>query len=327
MNKGSKPMIKEKVYAGIDVSKDRLDIAVHMSEQQWKFPNDDKGIDQAVACLSKLSLELVVLEATGGIETPSATALAAAGVSVAVVNPRQVRDFAKSTGKLAKTDSLDALVLAHFAAAIHPAPRALPDATAQEFTAILTRRRQLVEMITAEGNRLFSARKSVKARIQAHISWLEQELSDTNKDMDQAIRESPVWREKDSLLQSVPGAGPVLSKTLLAQLPELGTLNRKQIAALVGVAPLNRDSGKYRGKRIVWGGRAAVRAVLYMATLTATRHNPVIKTFYQRLCDAGKPKKVVLTACMRKFLTILNTILKHRTPWRPVESHIFGPCS
>lgn len=324
MNKGDKSMKPEKIFAGIDVSKHSLDIAIHISGQQWQFPNDDQGIDQAISCLSELSPELVVMEATGGIELPSATALAAAGLPVAIVNPRQVRDFAKSTGRLAKTDSLDALVLAHFASAIRPVPRELPSAEAQEFTAILTRRRQLVEMITAEGNRLFSARKSVKARIKAHILWLEQELSNTNKDMDQAIRESPVWRDKDALLQSVPGAGPVLSKTLLAQLPELGNMNRKQIAALVGVAPLNRDSGKFHGKRTVWGGRAAVRAVLYMATLTATRYNPTIQAFYQRLCDAGKPKKVALTACMRKLLTIMNAILKHRTPWHPVESHISG---
>ena len=316
-------MKTEKIFAGIDVCKDSLDIAIHMSGQQWQFSNDDEGINQVVSCLSELSPELVVMEATGGIELPGAVAIAAAGLPVAVVNPRQVRDFAKSTGRLAKTDSLDAQILAHFAAAIRPIPRALPDVTTQEFTAILTRRRQLVEMITAEGNRLLSARKSVKARIQAHISWLEQELSNTNHDMDQAIRDSPVWTEKDALLQSVPGVGPVLSKTLLAQLPELGTMNRKQIAALVGVAPLNRDSGKLRGKRSVWGGRASVRAVLYMATLAATRYNPTIETFYQRLCNAGKPKKVGLTACMRKLITILNAILKHRTPWHTAESHIF----
>lgn len=315
------------MYVGIDVSKESLDVAVCPSGQQWNFTSDDKGIDQVVTCIQELSPTLVVLEATGGIELPIAASLGTAGVPVAVVNPRQVRDFAKATGQLAKTDALDAHSLAHFAAAIRPTPRILPDAIAQEFSAILTRRRQLVEMLTAERNRFHAARKSVRERIQSHISWLEQELNDTNEDLDQTIRRSPLWREKNSLLQSAPGVGPVLSKTLLAQLPELGTLNRKQIAALVGVAPFNRDSGKYRGKRTVWGGRATVRAVLYMATLTATRSNPIIKAFYERLCAAGKAKKVALTACMRKLLTILNAMLKHHKPWYHVDSQIVSSCS
>ncbi len=314
-------------YVGIDVSKESLDIAVSPTGQQWDFTNDDKGIDQAVSCLQELSPSLVVLEATGGIELPVAASLGAVGVPVAVVNPRQARDFAKATGQLAKTDDLDAHSLARFAAAVRPTPHALPDATAQEFSAILTRRRQLVGMLTAERNRLLVARKSVRGRIQAHISWLEQELNDTNDDLDQTIRRSPLWREKDALLQSAPGVGPVLSRTLLAQLPELGTLNRKQIAALVGVAPLNRDSGKYRGKRSVWGGRSAIRMVLYMATLSATRSNPVIEAFYNRLCTAGKPKKVALTACMRKLLIILNAMLKHRKSWYHVDSQIVCSCS
>lgn len=315
------------MYVGIDVSKANLDVAVSPSGQQWDFINDDNGIDQAVSCLQELSPTLVVLEATGGIELPVAASLGAVGIPVAVINPRQARDFAKATGQLAKTDDLDAHSLAHFAAAVRPTPRALPDATAQGFAAILTRRRQLVEMLTAEKNRLFAARKSVRGRIQAHISWMEQELNDTNDDLDRTIRRSPLWREKDSLLQSVPGVGPVLSRTLLAQLPELGTLNRKQVAALVGVAPLNRDSGKYRGKRTVWGGRSAVRMVLYMATLSATRSNPVIEAFYNRLCAAGKPKKVALTACMRKLLIILNAMLKHRKSWYHVDSQIVCSCS
>jgi len=315
-------------YVGIDVAKKSIDIAIHLSDQRWNLTNDDEGIDQALSCLKGLDPALVVLEATGGLEMALAAALAAAAVPVVVVNPRQVRDFAKATGKLAKTDTIDARVLAHFAAAVNPAPRPLPDAETQEFTAILARRRQVVDMLTAESNRLNSAKKPVRERIRAHIDWLERELADINKDLDRAVRNSPVWREKENLLRSVKGVGPVLARTLLAQLPELGTLNRKQIAALVGVAPLNRDSGQFRGKRSVWGGRASVRAVLYMATLTATRHNPTIATFYTRLTAIGKPKKLALTACMRKLLTILNAILKHRTPYSPVNSRqIFGPCS
>ena len=320
-------METEKVYAGIDVAKRKLDMAVHLSEQRWDFTNDDEGINQAVSCLQELSPELVVLEATGGIELPIAASLAVAGIPVAIVNPRQVRDFAKATGKLAKTDALDAQVLAHFAAAIRPTPRPLPDAIAQEFAAILARRRQLIEMLTAEKNRFPTALKPVRERIKAHISWLEQELADTDRELENNIRKSPLWREKDSLLQSVPGVGPVLSTTLLAHLPELGTLNRKQVAALVGVAPLNRDSGRFRGKRTIWGGRAAVRSILFMATLSATRYNPVIKAFYKRLCAAGKAKKVALTACMRKLLTILNSILRHHTPWRYIDSQIVVPYS
>ncbi len=268
--------------------------------------------------IKELSPVLVVLEATGGIELPVVASLGASGVPVAVVNPRQARDFGKATGKLAKTDVLDAKMLAHFAAAVHPEPKALPDATAQGFAAILARRRQLVEMLVAEKNRSRTAIKPVRERIRKHISWLKQELDSTDKDLDQAVRGSPLWREKDDLLKSVPGVGPVLSSTLLGQLPELGTLNRKQIAALVGVAPLNRDSGKFRGKRSIWGGRASVRSVLYMSTLVATRHNPVIKAFYKKLCAAGKLKKVALTACMRKLLTILNAMIRNRTRWSPI---------
>jgi transposase len=238
-------------------------------------------------------------------------------VPVVVVNPRQVRDFAKATGKLAKTDALDAQTLAHFAEVIRPELRPLPDEQTQALAAILARRRQLVEMLTAEKNRLASARTSVRKSLRTHITWLERELSHTDRDLAHAIRESPVWREKEELLQSAPGVGPVVTSTLLANLPELGTLTGKQIAALIGVAPFNRDSGTLRGTRTVWGGRAQVRAVLYMGTLVATRFNPVIRAFYQRLCAAGKPKKVALTACMRKLLIILNAMLKHRTPWRP----------
>ncbi len=308
-------MEKGKMYVGIDVAKESLEVAVRSSGERWSFSNNETGIGEAVARLRELSPALVVMEATGGLEMPLAAALGVAKVPVAVVNPRQVRDFAKSTGKLAKTDGLDAQVLAHFAAAVRPEPRLLPDAQAQELSYILARRRQLIEMTTAEKNRLGSAPDIVKQRIQAHIAWLKQELANTDYDLRRCVKESPVWREQDNLLRSVPGVGPVLATTLLAELPELGTLNRRQIAALVGVAPFNRDSGTLRGKRTVWGGRAPVRAALYMATLVAARHNPVIRNFYQRLCTAGKAKKVALTASMRKLLTILNAMLKHRTPW------------
>lgn len=308
-------MEKEKVYAGIDVAKKSLDIAIHDTGQQWSFLNDDTGISTAVNHLKELAPALVVLEATGGIELPITAALAVAEIPVVVVNPRQVRDFAKATGRLAKTDIIDARVMAQFAAAVRPAPRPLIDTQTQELKDVLVRRRQIVEMVTAEKNRLNKAGNNVRRRIQEHIIWLEQELSDIDGELRRSIQASPLWREKDNLLKSTPGVGPVLSVTLLTELPELGTLNRRQIAALVGVAPLNRDSGTLRGKRTVWGGRAPVRAALYMATLVATRYNPVIRDFYQRLCGTGKAKKVALTACMRKLLTILNAILKHRTPW------------
>ena len=308
-------MEKEKVYVGIDVARESMDVAVHPAGQRRRFTNDDRGISQAVALLRQLSPELVVLEATGGIEMPLTAALVEAGIPTAVVNPRQVRDFAKATGRLAKTDTLDAQVMADFAAAVRPAPRPLPDAETQEMGAIIARRRQLVEMLTAEKNRLYTARSLVKPHILVHLAWLEKELASLNDELSRRIRGSSVWREKDNLLRSIPGVGPILSATLLSELPELGKLNRRQVAALVGVAPLNRDSGTLRGKRTVWGGRASVRAVLYMATVVATRHNPLIRAFYQRLCAAGKAKKVALTACMRKLLTILNAVLKHRTPW------------
>jgi transposase len=261
------------------------------------------------------------LEATGGLQMPVAGTLASAGLPLSMVNPRQVRDFARAIGRLAKTDRLDAQVLAHFAEAVRPTPHALPDAQTQELTALLTRRHQVVEMLTAEKNRLRTSRESVRQRIQDHIRWLEQELADLDDDLEGTLRESPLWREKDNLLRSVPGIGRVVSITLLADLPELGTLSRHHIAALVGVAPLNRDSGRFRGKRTVWGGRARVRAALYMAALTASRDNPIIKAFYRRLCGAGKARKVALTACMRKLLIILNSMVKHRQAWDPDVQH------
>lgn len=305
------------VFVGIDVSKAQLDLALR-AEGRFAGPNTEAGIAQVLTRLRALSPTLVVMEATGGLELPLTGALAAAGMPVVVVNPRQVRDFAKATGKLAKTDALDAQVLAQFAEVIRPEPRPLPDDQTQMLAALLTRRRQLVEMLTAEKNRLATARTPIRKNLRAHITWLERALQQADTDLAEAIRQSSVWREKDELLRSVPGVGPVLTTTLLANLPELGTLTPKQIAALVGVAPLNRDSGTLRGARTVWGGRAQVRmALYYMGAIVAARFNPVIRSFYQRLCAAGKAKKVALVACMRKMLVILNAMLKHRTPWQP----------
>ncbi len=313
-------MANHPVYVGIDVAKAALDVAVSPTAERWTLAYTEREVAGLVTRLTPLQPALVVLEATGGLEGPLVGALATAGLPVVVVNPRHVRDFAKATGLLAKTDALDASVLARFAAAIRPTPRPLPDAATQTLAALVTRRRQLVAMLTAERNRLGSAPRVLRAEIQAHITWLQRRLGRLDEDLNQAIRTSPAWRAQDDLLQSVPGVGPVLARTLLASLPELGRLNRKAIAALVGVAPLNRDSGTLRGRRRVWGGRAAVRAVLYMGTLVAVRHNPVLRAFYQRLRGVGKLPKVALTACMRKLLTILNAMLKQQTRWNPTHA-------
>ncbi len=302
-------------YVGIDVAKAHLDIAVRPSGEVWQVSYDTQGIADLLAQLAERSPTLVVLEATGGLETFLAGELAGAQLPVVVVNPRQVRDFAKALGKLAKTDALDAQVLAHFGEATKPEIRPLPDAGTQELQALLARRRQVVEMITAEKNRYRTATQRLRPQIQEHIRWLEKQLKELDQDLSELLSASPVWRTKEKLLGSVPGVGPVLTVTLLADLPELGLLDRREIASLVGVAPFNRDSGTLRGKRTVWGGRSSVRATLYMATLVATRHNSVIRAFYQRLLEAGKPKKVALTACMRKLLTILNAMLKHNRSW------------
>ena len=304
------------VYVGIDVSKVRLDIAARPAGEAWSLPNDEEGIEELLDRLGKMRPSLVVLEASGGYERPVVAALAAARLPAAVINPRQARDFAKATGKLAKTDELDAQALAHFAEAVKPEVRPVPDEQAREFAAIIARRRQVVGMLVAEGNRLETAVSPVRERIEAHIEFLKAELEDLDADLDRVIRGSSVWREKDELLRSVPGVGPKVSATLLADLPELGTLDNKQLAALVGVAPLNRDSGVFRGKRRTWGGRAAVRQMLYMAAVTAARCNPIFREFYRRLIAAGKPKKVALTACMRKLLVVLNSMLKHGTRWQ-----------
>ncbi len=314
-------------FVGIDVSKAQLDVAVRPTGKRWTLPYDQTGIEGLIPQIVDLEPALVLLEATGGLELPLVAALAAAALPVVVVNPRQVRDFAKATGTLAKTDTLDAGVLAHFAAAVRPEVRPLKDAETQVLNSLTARRHQVMTMLVSEKNRLGTAIGAVSPRIEAHIAWLEQELSDWDKGLRQTLRRSPVWREKDDLLRTVPGVGEQISLTLLANLPELGTLNRRQIAALVGVAPYNRDSGALRGKRAVWGGRSRVRAVLYMGALVASRHNPAIRDFYQRLLAAGKPKKVALVASMRKLLVILNGMLKHGSPWcdmtQPVAAHSY----
>jgi transposase len=262
-------------------------------------------------------IALIVLEATGGYEMPAVAALTAAGLPVVVVNARQVRDFARAVGKLAKTDAIDAAVLAHFAEAVRPGLRPLPDELTQTLQSWLARRRQLLEMLLAEEQRLAIAMPGLRPQIQRHVEWLRQQLRDIDVELQDLIRRRPVWREQENLLRTVPGVGPVLATTLLADLPELGRLNRRQIAALVGLAPLNWDSGQQRGARHIWGGRAPVRTALYMATLSAIRCNPIIRGFFERLSGAGKPRKVALVACMRKMLTILNAMMQRRVRWQP----------
>ena len=305
---------------GIDVAKAELVVAARPSGERWTAPNDERGVQRLVERLRHDGPALVVLEATGGYELLCVGALAAAGLPVVVANPRQVRDFAKATGQLAKTDRIDADVLALFAERVRPEVRTLPAADAQELDALLARRRQLLEMLQAERNRLGQVfgrgRQPVKKSLKAHIAFLERELRIADTDLGAMIRRSPAWRERDDLLQSVPGVGPVLSLTLLAELPELGRLSRREIAKLVGVAPLSRDSGALRGRRFVQGGRAGVRAVLYMAALVATKRNAVIGAFYQRLLRAGKPKKLALVACMRTLLTVLNAMARTNTRWQ-----------
>jgi transposase len=319
---------RTEAHAGVDVSKERLEVCVRRGrearedEHTFGVSNDPAGTQTLLACLLEERPALVILEATGGFERPVAAALAAAGLPIAVVNPRQARDFARATGRLAKTDRIDAQILARFAQAVRPAPRPVPEEEAQALAEITARPRQVVGMLTAEKNRLGAAAttKPVRGRLQAHVRWLEKELSRTDGDLEEAIAKSPTWRENEELLRGVPGVGPVVARTLLAELPELGSLPPKQLAALVGVAPLNRDSGAFRGRRAVWGGRATVRAALYMGALVATRHNPQIKEFYERLLGAGKPRKVALVACMRKLLIILNAMLKNRTRWRSPQT-------
>lgn len=309
--------MSDPVFVGIDVAKATLEVAVRPSGERWALANEAPALPGLVTRLAALAPTLIVLEATGGFEHAAVAALAAAGLPVVVADPRQVRDFARATGQLAKTDAIDAGLLTLFAERVRPQARPLADDATQALDAILTRRRQLVEMLTAERNRLGFARPPVRRGITQHIRWLERQLDDVDHDLGQLIERSPVWRAQDDLLQSVPGIGPIVSRTLLGELPELGRLNRKEIAALVGVAPLARDSGTLRGKRLVWGGRAPVRAVLYMGALVATGWNPVIRACYQRLRAAGKPAKVALVACMRKLLIILNAMVRTNTRWQP----------
>jgi transposase len=304
-------------FIGIDVSKATLDIHLRPSGEEWSTPNDDEAIAVLVARIAAHGPLLIVLEATGGLERRILAALLGAKLPAVAINPRQVRDFARAIGQLAKTDVLDARVLALFAERIRPPVRPARDEETQELDALIVRRRQVIDMITAEKNRLAAAppSKRVTNAIRKTIVWLEKQLENIDSDLDTSIRNSPAWREKDDLLQSVPGVGKVLSRTLLAQAPELGTLGRKQIAALIGLAPLNRDSGAQRGRRCIWGGRAEVRQVLYMSALSAVRFNPAIATFHARLIAAGKCRMVALVACVRKLLTILNAMVRSNSPW------------
>ncbi len=306
------------MYVGIDVSKAELVVAVGAEGTLATYANTEAGITALQEQLAAQAPTLVVLEATGGFEVPCVAALAGAALPVVVVNPRQVRDFARSTGQLAKTAPIDARLLALFAERVRPEVRPIADEALQALGALLVRRRQLIEMRTAESNRLGQARsaqRAVQASLRKHLAYLDRELASTDRDLHDAIRRSPVWRERDQLLQSVPGIGPVVARTLLADLPELGSLNRRQIAKLVGIAPLNRDSGRWRGRRTIYGGRASVRTMLYMATLVGLRYNPAVQRLYERLMAAGKPQKVAHVACMRKLLTILNHTVRTNQPW------------
>lgn len=304
------------IVVGIDVGKAELVIAVHPTGDQWTSASTPAAIDALIARLVAVQPQLIVVEATGGYERAVVAATAAAGLPLAIVNPRQVRAFAKAIGRAAKTDAIDATVLALFGARVQPAVRPLPDAQTQALAALVARRRQLLDMLGAERQRLEqAATPAVRRDVQTHVRYLERRVRDIDDDLDGTIARSPLWRVQEDLLRSVPGIGPVVARTLLAELPELGQLDRRAIAALVGVAPFNRDSGPWRGHRMITGGRAAVRAALYMAALVATRHNAALRAFYRRLRTAGKPAKVALVAVMRKLLTILNAMMKHQSPW------------
>ncbi len=309
--------MEREIFIGIDVSKDRLDGYVLPMAEAFSVARDAEGVAALVARVGALAPGLIVMEATGGFEQVVAGAVAGAGLPVVVVNPRQIRDFARAIGRLAKTDRIDAQVIALFAERVRPEVRPLSDEQTRLLDELVTRRRQVIEMIVAEGNRarLLESRR-LKKRIERHRSALQDELTEIEQELDETIRGTPIWCEKENLLKSVPGVGDNLARTLIAELPELGTLDRRKIAALVGVAPFNRDSGSLRGRRTVWGGRATIRPALYMAALVASRHNPVIAAFYARLCAAGKPKKLALTACMRKLLVILNAIVRDQKPWQ-----------
>lgn len=306
---------KQDIYIGIDVSKKTLDMDGYPQSFKRSFSNDEDGHRALIEALRPLEPKGIILEATGGLEMPVACELMRAGMPPAIINPRQARDFAKALNRLAKTDQVDAVVLARFGEAVKPIPRPLKSEDLLQLEEILTRRRQLVEMVTAEKNRKMKASAAIAKEIDEHLEWLARRIKSADHDMGDAIKNSPVWQAKSNLLTSIPGVGSVTANTLLAELPELGLLNRREIAALVGICPFNRDSGGQRGKRRIWGGRATVRAALYMAALVATRFNPVIKAFYKKLLDAGKLKKVALVACMRKLLTTMNTMVQNKTPW------------
>ena len=308
-------MNKEKKYAGVDISKDYLDIAIVGSPDKWRFGNNQTGIKKAIKEFRKKSPVMVVFESTGGLEIDLWLALNEAGIDAAPINPRQIRNFAQALNQQAKTDAIDAQVIAQFGQAIKPKPQVVPDT--QELKELVARRNQIVEMISAENCRIKAARQNaIKTDIRANIDWLEKRRDEISKEILQAIENDPELKEKAKLLQSTPGVGPITTSTLLTELPELGKLNRREVAALVGVAPFNHESGRWKGKSIIWGGRGSIRRVLYMAAVAATTCNPVIRVFYQRLIKAGKPTKVALTACMRKLLIILNSMVKHQTYWQ-----------
>jgi transposase len=306
-----------KTCVGIDVSKDRLDVHLRPSDESFAVTRDGKGLENLVERLAALDVSLVVLEATGGFETTVAAALAGAGLPLSVVNPRQIRDFARALGKLAKTDAIDAKVIALFAERIGPQARPIASPQAQKLGELVARRRQVVEMIGMEANRKRRvADKRLVKKIERHIGFLEKELADIDTDIDTDVRATPAWRETENLLTSVPGVGPVTARTIIAELPELGSLDRRKLAALVGVAPFNRDSGAWRGKRMISGGRTGVRNIMYMAALVGIRWNPVIKATYVRLLKNGKPKKLAIVACIRQLLTILNAIIRTKSKWQ-----------
>jgi transposase len=313
-------------FIGIDVAKNAMEVAVYEGKDHWAYANDEFGLAKLVAKMKRLAPKLIVLEATGGYEATVAAELQSRGYPVAVVNPRHIRDFARSVGILAKTDILDAKVIARFAAVVKPPPRAVPSDATKTLGIIITRRRQVIAMLTAEKNRLPQAGSLVRSRIKEHILWLEKELNDINQELQQLVEENPEMKEKNEIIQSVPGVGPNLATTLLADFPELGTLNRKQTAALGGLAPFNRDSGSLRGKRTIWGGRDKVRSAAYMSTFAAIRFNPWLKAFYTRLREAGKPYKVAMVACMRKLLCMLNIMIKNKTMWNQPVTQLIGPC-
>lgn len=306
--------MSSEVNIGIDISKETLDIAILPTSERWSCQADEEGLKELAQKLRSYNPVRIVVEATGGYEANVVIGLA--DLPVIVMNPRKVRDFAKAIGVLAKTDRIDALVLARFAEVLKPEVKPLPDADQRELQALITRRRQIVVMLVTEQNRLRQTPEPVRTDVADHIRWLRERLKHFDKELEQVIQRSPLWRETDEILRSVPGVGPTLSSALLAELPELGHLGRKPLAALVGLAPFNRDSGAFRGRRMIWGGRSHVRSVLYMSALTAARYNPVIRAFYQRLRKAGKAAKVALTACMHKLLIILNAMVKNKTPWR-----------